>query len=161
MQSTTLVPPSLKLIEVKVLDLQPAVRTYAGLSPFPLHPERRIIDCDSGSPNPFQYPVPPPPDVLCFEPHGVVPRLGEDCMKRREFITLVGGAAAGWPLAARAQQPAAVPVVGYLPGGGHSSRLIGDEADRSRVAPQGYGRASPCANIRLKDQTSVKEERGP
>src|SRR5215475_8160599 len=52
-------------------------------------------------------------------------------MKRRDFMTLVGGAVAAWPFAARAQQPGKPPTVGFL---GQSTPL--GESERAAAFAQ-------------------------
>src|SRR5262249_26233896 len=67
-------------------------------------------------------------DIAC-------PRRRGDRVRRREFITLIGGAAA-WPLAARAQQP--IPVIGYLGLGTPESQANTVTGFRKGLSDSGY-----------------------
>ena len=67
-------------------------------------------------------------------------------MKRREFITMLGGAAAAWPLTARGQQAATIPRIGYLsPGSASGGFQDRDEAFRQALRDLGYVENSTIA----------------
>src|SRR5215471_9698354 len=65
------------------------------------------------------------------------PRRRGDRIRRREFITLIAGAAVAWPIAARAQQPA-MPAVGFLNTLGQNDRPNLPAAFRRGLGETGY-----------------------
>jgi hypothetical protein len=64
-------------------------------------------------------------------------------MNCREFILLLGSAAAAWPVAARAQPGGKLPTIGYLGGGGPTSQRAWVDAFVQRLRKLGLSRAAP------------------
>jgi putative ABC transport system substrate-binding protein len=81
-------------------------------------------------------------------------------LRRREFITLLGGAAATWPLVARAQQPTKMLRVGTVAGTPKSSPQW--VAFERRMGELGYqeGKISPLIFCRLQARTSTNSYTG-
>src|SRR5262245_36813906 len=78
----------------------------------------------------------PPQRVIRYPALG--PNAGERPMRRREFITLIGGAAAGWPFAARAQQATRPPRIGWLSTGSPVSHRLSLAAFQDGLRALGY-----------------------
>ena len=68
-------------------------------------------------------------------------------MRRREFITLLGGAAAAWPLAVRAEQRARLPTVGFFSPNTHSAAGAWTAAFVKRLREVGWIESSSWSSI--------------
>jgi putative ABC transport system substrate-binding protein len=76
-------------------------------------------------------------------------------LRRRDFITLVGGAAAGWPLAARAQQPERMVRIGYLAIAPAAQAQSDDTAFREGLRDLGYVEGK---NLQIEYRTAEGDE---
>jgi putative ABC transport system substrate-binding protein len=72
-------------------------------------------------------------------------------LRRREFITLLGGAVAAWPLAAQAQQAPEVPRVGFVYAGSKAAAAVRIEAILSGLRVSGY---APPAQVEIVARTA-------
>ena len=83
-----------------------------------------------------------------------------DSLRRREFITLLGGAAVTWPFAVR-RRARKQPTIGYIGGGGPITQRAWVEAFVQRLRELGWIRAAPLRSVRWgRDAPALCRDRG-
>jgi hypothetical protein len=94
-------------------------------------------------------------DAQCGHHGRVRPSLEGQPVRRRDFITLVGGVTAGWPLAARAQQPERLVRIGYLAIAPAAQGQSDDTAFREGLRDFGYVEGK---NLQIEYRTAAGDE---
>src|ERR1700736_1848779 len=70
-------------------------------------------------------------------------------MRRRDFIAGIAGSAAAWPLAARAQQPSSLPLVGFLNSASPETYRFNADSFREGLAKAGFVEGR---NVRIEER---------